>query len=159
MRLPRIHTIPTPGLGQVEDKVRKAVSLGLVVRVTRRGLVLDNPANNRARRALKESKELRMIYDHVKRDPILGTRTLRGKVGIALYILLRIRGVSSRRALLEASKGSGASIYTLAKITRKYRGRIEALIARIGNGDSGSKGGGEEDTRSNVQRDPGEDKV
>ena len=150
MYMPRITTIRTPGLGPVEDKVRKAASLGLVVRVTRRGLVLDNPANNKARRALKASRDLRTIYEHVKKDPILGSRTLRGRVGIAIYIMLRLQGVSSRKALLEASKGSGASIYTLAKITRKYRGRIEALIARIENGDSGSEGGGEEDTRADV---------
>ena len=119
-----------------EEVVEKAARRGLLVRRTRRGLVLDHPGNEAARRMLRDA-EVRMVYEEIQRDPILRARTLRAKVGLATYLSLLASGMSKRRAMIHASRLAGTSPYTIRAIVRKYRSRVEEISMRIWNeGDS-----------------------
>ncbi|MCE4601761.1 MAG: hypothetical protein F7C08_02655 [Desulfurococcales archaeon] len=146
-------------MGQAEEKIMEAARRGLLVRTTRRGLVLDHPGNRKARRVLMEMRELIPVYRALLEDPLLKSRTLRARVGLALYIHLILQGTPKGRALMIAAAKAGTSPYTIQSIIRRYRSRIDGVIARIRDAGSRSKRGGEEDTRAHLRRDHGEDKI
>ena len=155
----RVRPLIRATMGQAEEKVMEAARRGLLVRMTRRGLVLDHPGNRKAERLLREMRELAPVYRALMEDPILKSRTLRARVGLALYIHLTLKGTPRGRALVVAAARAGTSPYTIQSIIRRYRSRIDGLIARIGDAGSRPKGGSQEDTRPHLRRDHGEDKV
>jgi len=139
-----------PYLGVAEEKIYRAVSKGLNVYNSKRGLILDHPINQKLRRLLDEDQELRKIMTAIRMDPILYSRTMRARMGIAIYIQEILRGAPRSQALRYASRMSGASVSTIERILRKYRNRIEHLISRVGYGGNGSKGDCKEDTCTNI---------
>lgn len=142
--------LPDVSLGEAERKIMYAASRGLIVRRTRRGLALDRPSNDKARRLLREMRELRAAYRAVLEDPVLKSRTFRSRVGLALYIHLVSQGVPKTRAIMSAASRTGASPFTLQSIVRRYRSRVEDIVARIRDASNRSEGRGEEDTRTDV---------
>ncbi|MGC9072165.1 MAG: TFIIB-type zinc ribbon-containing protein [Acidilobus sp.] len=111
----------------VEDAARTAVGRGKVLEVVGRSVRLRPPVS-------RKPEGIDELLEVMRGFPDLRSRTERVRAAIAVYAALKSMGVSRTRAIDMASRASGASPKSLAKVIERHRrsmAKYEEAVASL----------------------------
>lgn len=135
----RPQSAPPPAVTPLEEAVeeasRRAVARGRVLVVVGRSVRLAPPL-------ARTPKGIEPLLEVMRDFPDLRSRTERVRAAIAVYAALRAMGLSRARATELASRTTGASPRSLAKVLERHRRSVEGYERAVAGAIAGQGEGG-----------------